>query len=244
LIEYTVALEHNLPFNNISKKHPDAEIDRWCNGRVDYVEVLCGSAAECAEVAKEIRGTMTKRHPDLLQIFSAGSGLKATIRCSCTPSTSTFNMAEQHNLLWKAPVRYKAGAEIFTLMAFNNSDFKVLFDKYETLGKATILRKTILPKWTLRDTVSVTLESLFSELTRKQLDIILVAVNRGYYNIPRGVAISTIASEIGLSPSTVEEHLSKAEMKLAKSLAPYLRLYHGSLTQFKTRLTTGQNRSV
>jgi predicted DNA binding protein len=241
LIEYLVSLEHDLPFNNVSKKHPTVEIDRWCNGRVDYVEVSCENAEECAAISKEIRSVMAKRHPNFVQVFSAGSRLNATIRCSCTPATSTLNMAEQHNLLWQAPVRYKAGTEIFTLIAFSNSDFEALFDEYEALGKVKVLKKIVLPKWTLRDTISVSLESLFSELTPKQLDIMLAAVNRGYYDIPRGVAISTIASEMNLSPSTIEEHLSKAEMKLSKSLAPYLRLYHGSLMQFRTGHSTGGN---
>lgn len=48
-------------------------------------------------------------------------------------------------------------------------------------------------------------------LTDRQHQILTVAVERGYYEVPRQSTIEDIASEIALSRATVSEHLQKIE---------------------------------
>ena len=72
---------------------------------------------------------------------------------------------------------------------------------------------------------SVWANSLFADLTGKQMDAVLKAHRYGYYVSPRQITTDNIARGLGLSRSTFEEHLRKGENKLMGSLVPYLQLY-------------------
>lgn len=44
------------------------------------------------------------------------------------------------------------------------------------------------------------------------------AFNMGYYEVPREVSTEEIAAELGLDPSTVTEHLQRAERTVLSQL--------------------------
>lgn len=58
------------------------------------------------------------------------------------------------------------------------------------------------------------LHQLGSMLTDRQYQILQVAVNNGYYEIPRRATYEEIAEEVELSQSTVGNHLQKIEAKI------------------------------
>jgi len=62
-------------------------------------------------------------------------------------------------------------------------------------------------------------ERPLSALTDRQREVIRTAWDMGYYEVPRAVATEDVAAELGLDPSTVAEHLQRAERNL---LAPLL----------------------
>jgi len=57
-------------------------------------------------------------------------------------------------------------------------------------------------------------ESRFATLTASQRDAFELARKRGYYRWPRAVSTRELASELGVSKTTLLEHLRKAEAKL------------------------------
>ena len=56
------------------------------------------------------------------------------------------------------------------------------------------------------------------KLTDRQREVISLAHQVGYYDVPRQVSIDDIATEIELDPSTVAEHLQRAERNLLTDL--------------------------
>lgn len=50
-----------------------------------------------------------------------------------------------------------------------------------------------------------------AELTARQREIIETAHAMGYYDVPRTASTEDVATEVGLDPSTVAEHLQRAE---------------------------------
>lgn len=75
--------------------------------------------------------------------------------------------------------------------------------------------------------IDVTLEQLggyrvadapLEGLTDRQREVLEVAYERGYYDVPRSASTDDIASEIGLDDSTVAEHLQRAERNLVGSV--------------------------
>ncbi len=61
-------------------------------------------------------------------------------------------------------------------------------------------------------------EDLLSPLTDRQLEVFETAVEEGYYDVPRQATHKDIADNLGCAPSTVDEHLRKAESRVVTSL--------------------------
>jgi DNA-binding CsgD family transcriptional regulator len=59
---------------------------------------------------------------------------------------------------------------------------------------------------------------MLSALTDRQLEVFRTAVDLGYYEIPRRATHEDIANELACAPSTVDEHLRKAESRVLSSL--------------------------
>ena len=56
--------------------------------------------------------------------------------------------------------------------------------------------------------------SVNPHLTVKQKKAFELAVNNGYYEYPRKITLSQLASILGISFSTYQKHLRKAEQKI------------------------------
>ena len=61
-------------------------------------------------------------------------------------------------------------------------------------------------------------EDLLSPLTDRQLEVFETAVEEGYYDVPRQATHKDIADNLGCAPSTVDEHLRKAESRVVTGL--------------------------
>lgn len=60
--------------------------------------------------------------------------------------------------------------------------------------------------------------STLDALTERQREILETAYELGYFDVPRRVSTAEIADEIDLDPSTVAEHLQRAERNLVSNL--------------------------
>jgi hypothetical protein len=58
-----------------------------------------------------------------------------------------------------------------------------------------------------------------SPLTPTQRDLLLAALERGYYDTPRDITLSALADEVGMANSTVSEILHRAEEAVVKAFA-------------------------
>jgi predicted DNA binding protein len=61
-------------------------------------------------------------------------------------------------------------------------------------------------------------EDLLSPLTDRQLEVFETAVEEGYYDVPRRATHKDIADNLDCAPSTVDEHLRKAESRVVTGL--------------------------
>jgi predicted DNA binding protein len=61
-------------------------------------------------------------------------------------------------------------------------------------------------------------ETPLDALTDRQQEVLQVAYDLGYYDVPRRSSTAEIASELDVDDSTVAEHLQRAERNLLKTL--------------------------
>lgn len=63
-------------------------------------------------------------------------------------------------------------------------------------------------------------ERLFDKLTRRQQETLRVALDAGYYKVPREATLVEVADQLGRSDATVGEHLRKIEAQLMAAIVP------------------------
>ncbi len=61
-------------------------------------------------------------------------------------------------------------------------------------------------------------EDILSILTERQHEVFETAITEGYYEIPREATHEDISNALGCAPSTVDEHLRKAESRVLSAL--------------------------
>lgn len=52
------------------------------------------------------------------------------------------------------------------------------------------------------------------ELTDRQREVVRLAYDRGYFDVPKQVSLKELSDEVGVSPSSVDEILKRAEKKI------------------------------
>ncbi|PSQ18909.1 DNA-binding protein [Halobacteriales archaeon QS_8_69_26] len=59
-------------------------------------------------------------------------------------------------------------------------------------------------------------DSAVAELTDRQREVLHAAMEMGYYETPRGTTHEAIAERLGVAPSTVSEHIKRAETRIIR----------------------------
>jgi predicted DNA binding protein len=125
------------------------------------------------------------------------------------PDGTLLGLPYDHALIVETPIRFRGDGSL----------------RVRIVGQHATLRNALTA---VPDDVRVTVEEVGrytpgrkdarSLLTDRQREIFETAVDRGYYRIPRGITQTELADELGLAPSTVDEHLRKAESTMLSSI--------------------------
>lgn len=114
-------------------------------------------------------------------------------------------------LIFLKPVIFDSeGWEEWEVSSFDRADLEKIIKEAEKLG-AVNFELLFLKEQKIKDLM---IYSVMPDLTDKQKDVFLLAVKSGYYGYPRGAKLKDLAKEVGLSLSTFQFHLAKAEAKL------------------------------
>ena len=112
------------------------------------------------------------------------------------------------------PSLFAEGREIHRVVAPSRGRLKQLLERLTDFGPGGAALEGISDVGPENLQVSVNLAELAGTLTRKQLEVLTTAVKAGYYRSPRRTSTERIAQGFGLSRTTLEEHLRKAEAKV------------------------------
>jgi len=227
MFEVSFRVRHACPYVRFSLKHPQVRVVEWCNLKTDVLEIGCPDIE-----------TFTRIEPDLKEMLSWGGSrvlkknffernlqviVKTCRDSKISPSVS--GVLEKNSCLEIPPIVYLGGWEEHKVVGFRERDYKKLFQALSDLGQVEILRKKALAERSIRDSFVISLSSVFSELTEKQLDALLSALDYGYYQVPKKMTAEEIARKHNVPRTTYEEHVRKAESKILRAMAPYVRMY-------------------
>ncbi len=218
-------LQHDCPFNDLSRQFPSAVISHWCNYDNDVLEVSCNDPSLFEELDKGIdKLTQEAGVKVVRRVFTKPNQQLVTQHCGCNHYRSTTPAIEKNHCLELQPTIYRGGWEWYRIIAFSERDIKNLFRELDEFCKVEIISRRKNASGSVRDTLLISTASLLGELTEKQLRALILAVENGYYGVPKKVTTEEIAGMLGVPRTTYEEHLRKAESKVLGSVAPYLQL--------------------
>ncbi len=219
LWEISLRTQYDYPFIEMSGRYPGVPMSMWCIWNRELLEVPTNDMHVLEAIEGEVQGfgRVVDRWID------AKDARIYLLRCTCDDLDSPWNVWDAHQFTDAPPAIFREGWGYFRVIGLEEGNTRGLFRDLERRGPTELIRKRELPLAILPSSIWV--NSLFSELTGKQLDALVKAHRHGYYASPRQVKTEAIAQSVGVSRSTYEEHLRKAENRIMGSLMPYLELY-------------------
>ena len=121
-------------------------------------------------------------------------------------------------VLW--PALFANGEETYTILAPSREKLDDLVARLGAHGSASVERLADVHPAAL--SVSVPLADITTALTERQLIVLQKAIADGYYASPRRTSTEALAAEFGVTRSTLEEHLRKAERRVLEGFASVL----------------------
>ena len=221
LFEVVFRAKYDNPLNKITENNPSVKIYQWCNDHHDVMELIM----QKQEQYHQIRGDVSKAVEIVDEIHNGGNTHIITRMCACGGSNMVSGYLNDPSLLLIPPIAYENGWEYLRLIAFRHDNAKKFFARLREKGfNVEILRKMPFDGY-ISSSLTLTTDALFSGLTEKQIDALLIAFAQGYFRFPRGADLQTIASKEKISRTTFLEHLKKAENKIITALIPFIKLF-------------------
>lgn len=118
------------------------------------------------------------------------------------------------------PALFAGGEESYTLLAPSRERLDALVHALAAYAEVAIERVGEAHPSQLF--VSVPVTDITTSLTERQLVVLQRAIAEGYYDSPRRTSTEALASTFGVTRSTLEEHLRKAERRVLEGFASVL----------------------
>jgi len=217
-------IDRDQPLGRILKEFPEAVVSQWCNNSErDIFEIRVDQETSLRKFEEELMSSanVLAYHMDLNEKV-----IILVKRCDCYKPGSIAKHITESNCLLMPPVVYNKGWEHYKIVSFRPEDERKFFDGLKKFDDVEILSKTRIFNAGTGGGIRVSILSLFSRMTDKQLNALLAAYEHGYYKSPRRITTEKLAKRMILTRPTYEEHLRKAENKIISAIAPYLRLLY------------------
>lgn len=225
LYEASIRVRHECPYRGISERYPDLTIREWPLNDCQVLEIT-SATTPTDDLLEEISQIGTVLHE------SAGEDgyHVVTQSCLCSLEASIIDRFEAHNCLYQSPTIYRQGWEHYTVVAFDEDDVRALLGDLRSDRDIELRSKTSISESRIPHSMLAPANHLFEDITDRQLAALRLALDRGYYEQPRGTSLRELADDTAVARSTYEEHLRKAENKLLTNAGQFLRLVTATST--------------
>lgn len=163
---------------------------------------------------------------DVIERYDAGSPGRTAATLLLRGSLSEFTPLQTllyEGFLPLGPTRLEEGRECFDLLLENRDELSTATTLLDEFGTVTVERlsqdysRQIVPseaEW----------QELLNSIPSRQRELLNIAFELGYFEIPRGVTLEEIAEEMGITKTTASNHLRKAQREVFHFLLPYVNL--------------------
>ena len=174
-----------------------------------------GSAILLYRLTGDAKGLLSELedHPDMLAhdlMDLEGEGFHLYLHVAPgDPAREVMALAEKYALIIETPIEFVHTNSVRMTVI---GDHDMLREAIEEMPESLTISVDQV------GTYAPDRNDMLSALTDRQLEVFRTAVELGYYEIPRRATHEEIADRLGVAPSTVDEHLRKAESRVLQSL--------------------------
>lgn len=208
--EATLRLEPGGPYGEPTAG-TGTTVELWCNDHSDLLSIR-GDASDVVD-AVEARVGIRDR------LERGDRTVVVTTDCLRERGGTVEEHLRRHGCLLVPPLRYARGAKLCRVLALDPADLTTLYRDLLDVRSVTVESKRSVDDPVGEDPVSAGPRPNFSA---RQHDALTTAYEGGYYERPRETTTADIATELGISRRTAEEHLRRAERKVMDALVPTL----------------------
>ncbi|WP_255195653.1 helix-turn-helix domain-containing protein [Halorarius litoreus] len=142
------------------------------------------------------------------EVVDVSDGFHAFLQVESSTMGALVEVAHENALIIDTPLEFVEGGLRATLVGTHDNLRQSLSAMPDSIDFAVDNAGPYVPGG----------EDLLSPLTDRQLEVFEVAVDEGYYDVPRRATHKDIAATLDCAPSTVDEHLRKAESRVVSGL--------------------------
>jgi predicted DNA binding protein len=219
--EIAFKVAHEGPLTEFTARNPGAVVSLWCDWRREVVEVSGASAKEVETLKLQLM-----QKSSVMDHFVVSESTHVLVYdCVDLPHDIVNKAVDDARCVNVPPTRFEGKWEHYQVVSFAEERSRELFQALRGSERnIEMISKKKLAVQPLLNTRSIAVQSILHTLTDKQLDALLLATRHGMYASPRATTAEAIADAVGVSRSTFEEHLRKAENRVVLALVPYLEL--------------------
>ncbi|MBI0584259.1 MAG: helix-turn-helix domain-containing protein [Methanomassiliicoccus sp.] len=218
--EARLDIRHNCPYCHLTERFPGLRISSWDTANTHVAVVTSSVPDDLRAFEEELAGYLP-----YATVNRQCCGLEIVIQNrDCDPDSVTALIGRLD--CWCAhPTVAEGGWEKYRVYSWDKANILRLVGLVQEHGgmvRLESMRQIRLPSFTGEMLVPV--ENLVDGLTAKQSEVLVLALERGYFENPARISADEMARLAGLSRSTFMEHLRKAENKLLVNVLPLLRM--------------------
>jgi predicted DNA binding protein len=217
-VEAKVKIRESTSFHAFTAAHPQCRISYWCNEKNCVLVIESKSERDIEDFQREVgfcvAPTKTTRQGGHLELLVS----------ICDKERPNVNAIITNNSCWYLqPVVLEKGWEFFTIYSIGRGALeKTMREVAKMGGEAVLLSIKEKSIHELSQGAFIPASALSQDITPKQLDILRAAYEEGYFDQPARITADRLAEKVGISRSTLSEHLRKAEYKLLRNSLPAL----------------------
>jgi predicted DNA binding protein len=194
----------------------------WRAGKREVIEVIPKGSTEISPIIEEI--AHQDEEVEIFQEDERGSIISKVHLCQVERILE--ECIEELGILVINPVMFARGWQYHRIVVLHHDHINKVFSKFEEACFVPWMLRKVPFRGFSESQMTIATETLFADLTEKQVNAVLTAYAYGYFKRPRDADVQTIADKIGLSRTTFQEHLKKGENKIMKAIIPHIHTWH------------------
>lgn len=192
----------------------------------EYLGLFSLEAAELDAAITVVRDHRRTSTVEVIERYSPARGDRSTATLFIRSELGEFTPLQTllyEGFLPVGPTVLEQGRQRFTLLVSDRDELSHAVAVLEEFGDVTLER--VSEEFNREITPSTAgWQELLSSFPSRRLAVLNIAVEGGYYEIPRDMTLEGVAAEAGITKPTASNHLRKAERQIVSFLLPYLNL--------------------